>query len=482
MKKHLILAAVAALATFNACSNDDEEKELEGNAVNFVINGPVTRATTDATGLTTFVNGDKIYLYSNGLQTDMNNTAFTVNNGTLTSDDTFKFKGTEGATFYAFYPQADTDPSATSATFTVSENQSADNAFQQYDVMTASKTLIASQKDAIELNFKHRMALVIVNVQGLTDAQVSAVTINNVVPTATWTYETDKFETSTSSTAINVSMGKNTTDNDTKYYAVIPAQEIAKGNALLTITVGEKTYEYIPSDATTFQANSRTEFKMVFKGNDQVTISGSSLTSQWGDLSSVDASATEYALIPEVYSTTEIKKISNNRTELSPNQWGIQFTSSESSAVANAVADGISIMLSSENVGKQNPSWYNRTLYFKNREGFDLSKTYTLSFYASTQTSTGTIYVSVCNDGSTANQYYQLNSGTDSRVKINPTPSSNLIKQSIVINPAQVSSNVGESQTFTQNTTETTYCIAFAFTSIDTFKLERIRLVENKTE
>ncbi|MGN0309841.1 MAG: fimbrillin family protein, partial [Bacteroides sp.] len=108
MKKHIILAAVAALATFTACSNEDEEEpQVPGAEVYFTINNTVTRAVTDANGLTTFKDNDLVYIYSKGLYAqEMNGVEFKVSGTNLTptsSDVTYRYNGTKGATFTAYH-------------------------------------------------------------------------------------------------------------------------------------------------------------------------------------------------------------------------------------------------------------------------------------------------------------------------------------------------------------------------------------------
>lgn len=480
MRKHIILAAIAALTSFTACSNEEEEPKVPGNEVTFTINGPVTRAITDASGLTTFIDGDKIYLYSSGLQSDMDNAEFTVSgNGTTltTTGGPFKFNKTSGAKFYAFYPAADASPSTTQASFTVKSDQSADNAFEGNDLMTASKTVIASQAEAVELSFKHRHALVLVDVSGLSEAVVSSVEINNVVPTATWTYESDEVKISDTASKINIKMGKNTTANDAKYWAIIPAQTISKTNALLTLTLTDgKVYEYFPSADVTFDSDTRSEFQLVFKGNDVVEVGGT-LQSQWGTLSEKNGEITEYALLPNITENTTFTALSSSRKELKNLEWGYLFNAPNFAATVNPIDGGFTATVSA--VPSGSASWYNRSIYFKCRKDFDLEKTYTLSFYAeSDNETTGNIYIYVAAE--TDNRFYCLKENL-SRAQINTTKNSGTTKQSIKITPNKISTSSNGSAE-TDNSEEKTYYITFNLSStvLTTYTIKKIELIENE--
>lgn len=481
MRKHIILAAIAALTSFTACSNEEEE-QIPGAEVNFTINNTVTRAITDADGLTTFKDNDKVYLYSSGLQTDMNNTEFVVSdNGTklTTTSGTFKFNKTSGAIFYAFYPAADASPNATQASFTVNNDQSGDNAFEGCDLMTASKTVIASQAEAVELSFKHRHALVLVDVSGLSEAVVSSVEINNVVPTATWTYATDEIKISESVSKVNIKMGKNTTANDGKYWAIIPAQTISKTNALLTLTLNDgKVYEYFPSADVVFKSDTRSEFQLVFKGNDVVEVGGT-LESQWGNLSENNGEITEYALLPNITANTTFTELQNSagRKALKNLEWGYLFSASGFTATVNPIDGGFTATVSA--VPEGSASWYNRSIYFKCRKDFDLEKTYTLSFYAeSDNETTGNIYIYVAAE--TDNRFYCLKENL-SRAQINTTKNSGTTKQSIKITPNKISTSSNGSAE-TDNSEEKTYYITFNLSStvLTTYTIKKIELIENE--
>lgn len=270
MKKHIILAAVAALASFTACSNDDEKEMNQNVPVHFNITSEsiTTRATTTASRdnySTTFEINDEIGIYTSGLVNeqgltgnDMTNAQYTYNGSELTTDGSasYYYPKTGEAKFYAYYPYSETAASNGVVSFGVQTDQSVEANFKKSDFMTCVKTQ-ASTSQAITLSMSHRLALVEVV---LTNMDGASVEINGVKTGFTWTIANDAVAT-TGDANSTVKMYKQSTAT---HWALVPQQNITQGSKLFTITHAGYTYYYTINTAAgiNLEANKVNRFKL----------------------------------------------------------------------------------------------------------------------------------------------------------------------------------------------------------------------------
>lgn len=294
MRKHIILAAIAAIASFTACSNEEEEEQIPGAEVNFTINNTVTRAITDATGLTTFGEGDKVYIYSKGLYAqEMEGVEFTVDGTSLiqNSEDTYRYNGTKGATFTAYHYN---NTSISDGNITVGSDQSNEGDFQKYDLMTAQVTASNPTGTPINFEFKHRFSLVKVDVSAIESVglTISSVTINNVKCMATW--NSDDNSIAVSGDAMSVKMGK-FESSPKVFWAIIPAQNISAQDLIEVVTSTNKVYTYTNAGSVTFEEGKMKKFTLSASGFKTVsaTISASS---SWTEDIGVNGTANERIL------------------------------------------------------------------------------------------------------------------------------------------------------------------------------------------
>lgn len=473
MKKHFILAAMAVAAIFAGCSNENEENLMpnEGAPVNFVIDGPVTRTTTTPGGVTSFVEGDKIAIYSDGLLNEMTGAVFTVGGGgALTGDASYSYDGMSGASFYAYYPTAATG-SATNAVFTVATDQSAEGAFGASDFMTAKKTVDAATADAISLSFAHRLTLVKVALSGITASKVE---INNVQPTATWTYSSDAVVTS--GTATTIKMGK----YGNEYWAVIPAQTVNTGTVLFTITADGKTYTYTPASNITFNEGTRKKFTLAISADGKTVVSLSKLADvQWGAEESVEGDVTEYvknyiSLTDEsIASITDRNKLIGGDTP-----WGFFDAASGTASNSNGTLTIATTSISA--------SWYNRTLYYYSPETLSPGE-YTLSFKAKTAGISKNLQISLVSSTAVESSKYSfcqiIPSGNANAYTGGPqTITTKETEYAFTINTGQVvnaASTGGSAVTaFTSNTSDIVgFFLAIAFQA-ETFTISDIKLIK----
>lgn len=470
MKKHFILAAMATTALLAGCSNEEENLMPNAGAkVSFVIDGPVTRTTTGTDGTTSFVAGDKIAVYSTGLTNNMSGAEFTVADGGELTGETYTFNGTDGAKFYAYYPTTATG-SATDAVFTVAEDQSATGTFNNSDFMTAKAIVDAATKDAISLSFAHRLALVKIELSGIAD--ITGVEMNNVQPTATWTYNDDKVTTSGTTTTIK--MGVNTTE----YWAVIPAQTITTGTVLFTIQAGGKTYTYKPTvNDIIFNEGKVKKFKLTIAADGQSVVSlSTSMEAIWGEEVIENGNVTEEIKNYIAFASDATIASITNRKDLKDNKAGTPW-GFFNNGTAEQNNGKFSITANSTNT-----SWYNRTLYFYSPEELPIGE-YTLSFNIKSTTDKRQLQISLLSAETESNpSFYQVtsNDGTlCTQYRLNMTTEDK--EYQIAINTAKIvttASPANTEQTFDDNTTPLKgFFLSIAFPN-DTYKLYNLKLVK----
>lgn len=243
MRKHIILATMAAAALFTACSNETEEAAKQSMEVRFCVtnNNLTTRATTsesNGTYTTTFGANDKITIYSSGLKEDMNNVTGKVSgsNVTINGDAKYYYKDlTTTATFNAYHPMTATYSEGT-VSFTVAANQNEN--FDNNEFMVATATGKGSEVSPVALSFEHQLALVVLNLSGLDDA--TEVTMNSVKPTVEYVF--GGTLTTKDTKTIDITMNKRGATQT--YWAMVPAQTFAKDHKLFTIKTATATYTY----------------------------------------------------------------------------------------------------------------------------------------------------------------------------------------------------------------------------------------------
>lgn len=413
MRKHYILAAVAALASFTACINDDEKEMNQNVPVHFNITSEsiTTRATTTASGdnySTTFENNDEIGIYTSGLvddkgvqstTTDMSNAKYTYKGSTLTAADNSKqyyYPKTGEAKFYAYYPYSETAASNGVVSFGVQTDQSVEANFKKSDFMTCVKTQ-ASTSQAITLSMSHRLALVEVV---LTNMDGASVEINDVKTTATWTYATDAISTTESSTA-NVKMLQQ--NNSTTHWALVPAQAIAKGSKLFTITLSGNTYYYtITTDAgLTLASNKVNRFSLTRTVRGNVVETPNVTGDDWSGVENGGNGEVEdknYITLPSTGNLTGINGITGVNASV---PWGYLIKDqngkkpTENGYTGTPVSfDGNTNTFSIKTEYSQSAHWINQSIAYFNNENLEKAQ-YKLSFNAKGQNSSSAVVIAV---------------------------------------------------------------------------------------
>ena len=237
MKNRLLMMAMI-LAAFAACKKEEPETNTQKTPVSFEIEENVTRTVTDGS-VTTFVEGDEIGISSSGLYEEMTNATFTVTAGGTLAGEAFFYDDSRGATFYAHYPNTAEYKDGT-VTMTVEADQTTAERYNASDFMTAIATGDPTTGGTVSLKMHHRLTLVKIIWQGSKYASEAA--LHEIVRKVTWTHSDN-----------SLTLGEGTSDiltwkvasDKQEYWAVIPAQTIAQGTTLLTVTDADRYYQYV---------------------------------------------------------------------------------------------------------------------------------------------------------------------------------------------------------------------------------------------
>ena len=416
MKRTLLLAASAALL-LSSCAKE-EKTATNQMQVSFVIDGPVTRVNT-VENVTSFEEGDKIAITSNGLLNDITSELYTLEADGLAGKEV-SFCGEGTATFVAHYP--------TSATYTdnhlcytVPTVQTAEN-FHESMFMVAEAEGSAAVP-TVNLKFKHKLAWVKVALTNIAGTEVS---LCNVAPTAEWT----KNALTATGNTVEVTAWKQA-DAQT-YWVLIPAQTIEAGKRFISLTTTEgKTYEYTLTEALTINtAKVKTITLSLSEEGGEVTVNAnfsvdSTEDATWEDDDlTLDGNVTEveepaFALISAEQGNFANVTLNTNQTgkDKLAAGWGTVIATSTvknddetETKVPNAV---IAIEEDAATItGSGYGAWYNKTLGYLATDArpgtYEISLTYKVAEVSGTADNND-LQIMLMQAGTSANVYYKIN-------------------------------------------------------------------------
>lgn len=247
---YLFVAFGAAALTLTACNNDDDVLNggQEPGVVNIVtsINGPQTRVVMNENGSGSFEDTkDKLKLAVYG-SADVTYPDYTVGTTVLYWEDVEAGVGTGPYTFGGWFTKTDLPATLTSFNAATASDP---------DLLLAAPATNVSKGETVNLNFKHAMHKLVVNVTY--DGDFTGVNTNNV---------SIKPVGMNASAAINVQTGIVTpgeaTDTDGEYAArtltnnacsfILAPQKLTTGAAWLEINLDGQTLTfYVPASYTT---------------------------------------------------------------------------------------------------------------------------------------------------------------------------------------------------------------------------------------
>lgn len=248
---YLFVAFGAAALTLTACNNDDDVLNggQEPGVVNIVtsINGPQTRVVMNNDGSGSFEDSkDKLKLAVYGSADAAYQVDYTVGATALYWEDVEAGVGTGPYTFGGWFTKNDLPATLTSFNAATASDP---------DLLLAAPATNVSKGETVNLNFKHAMHKLVVNVTY--DGDFTGVNTDNV---------SIKPVGMNASAAINVQTGIVTpgeaTDTDGDYAAqtlinnacsfILAPQKLTTGAAWLEINLGDQTHTfYVPASYTT---------------------------------------------------------------------------------------------------------------------------------------------------------------------------------------------------------------------------------------
>lgn len=327
MKKYFKLFALTLIGAipFTACNNElaDGNDNISGaeKEIKIVadINGLSRTESADGSLITTFVKNDEIGIFVyEGDNAVYSNVKYVYNGSSWTSENAITAKSGVQYKYFAYYPYAAEATDATSVSITVKADQSGD--YNKEDFLTAQNTEAAAGAENITLKFNHAFSLVQVGIKeaATTDANAT-VTLENIIPTANVNVMTGTVGAATGD-ATSVIMKKSASKME--YRAIVPAQTIAGGAKLLSITADGKTYAVSNSEAVEYvmgQALQITVNKLnALPEGETITIGGSITDWEQGE----DPGAGEVEEIPYIKPIgDEITQIYGTTNQTTPEGW-----------------------------------------------------------------------------------------------------------------------------------------------------------------
>ena len=276
---YLIAALAMAMMTQSSCISDDFDPEVVRLSVEGLGNNATTRAaSTDALQNTQFESGLGIQVevyptgatstYSTAVYNTTSNVGSTSGSILLSPASTpIYYHATSNIDICAFYPS--TVASASTTTFTVNADQTTASIanYQSSDLMYANKLTNKAKGSTHGLTFNHAMSQIIVNLQagtGLTPdditTNVTAVKINNTIPTANLAFAEDgsSVPTGVVTATASGSVGDiDITGDKASNVGIIVPQTVTSGKTLFTITYNSHDYTYALTANQPFAAGNK---------------------------------------------------------------------------------------------------------------------------------------------------------------------------------------------------------------------------------
>lgn len=305
----LAMAAVAMLA-MNSCVKEENlnNGDKKGTPVEFEMGvNSVSRTETPDDGYTTtFVEGDEvgIFVYEGETPVVINAPYKLVAGGkweaqgeVITAEEGKSYK------YYAYYPYNAEATDATSVSLTVAGDQT--TGYTGSDALMAKSEGVAAGTTTVPLQYSHAFALVQVSLKGKLAAKDATVTLQNVYPTAALNLKTGTVGEA-AGTLGTVAMKACSTNNDAtpfNYRAIVPAQDIKAGYAILMASSNGTNYKFTYSVDVPYESGKLRQFNVTLgdaTGGNAIEI-GESTIANWEDGSTVEGGEGSTEVIVPTY-------------------------------------------------------------------------------------------------------------------------------------------------------------------------------------
>ena len=285
--KLLAMAAVAMLA-MNSCEKENEMStgEQKGTPVEFEmgINSITKTTTADNSYETTFAEDDEVGIFVyNGETLVTANAHYKLTDGKWVAQGEGIY-AEEGVSYsyYAYYPYNADATEAASVSLSVATDQTA--GYTGSDALMAKNESVAAGTTTVDLSYIHAFALVQVTLKGDQATKGSTVTLQNIYPTASLNLKTG--EAGDASGALGTVAMKDCSAADAttySYRAIVPAQTITTGNAILTIS-GDKNYKFTYSKDVPYESGKLRQYDITLGAQTGTSITiGNQTITDWQD-------------------------------------------------------------------------------------------------------------------------------------------------------------------------------------------------------
>lgn len=305
----LAMAAVAMLA-MNSCVKEENlnNGDKKGTPVEFEmgVNSVSRTNTPDGGYATTFVEGDEVGIFVyNGETPVVKNAHYKLNadgkwvaqGEAITAEEDVSYS------YYAYYPYNAEATDATSVSLTVAGDQT--TGYTGSDALMAKSEGVAAGTTTVPLQYSHAFALVQVSLKGKLAAKDATVTLQNVYPTAALNLKTGTVGEA-AGTLGTVAMKACSTNNDAtpfNYRAIVPAQDIKAGYAILMASSNGTNYKFTYSVDVPYESGKLRQFNVTLgdaTGGNAIEI-GESTIANWEDGSTVEGGEGSTEVIVPTY-------------------------------------------------------------------------------------------------------------------------------------------------------------------------------------
>ncbi len=233
--KTIYILMTLALPAAVSCKKEAEVSAAADAKVGFAVEAGV------------FKGGETVTVLSDGLQSDMNAEPFTVSDeGALVqeSGDEFRFNGTKGASFRAWFA-SEAKHADGKVDFSAAADQSTEAGLRASDFMTACTDVARATAQPVKLTFSHRMAKMKVILDGFDAASVR---LRGARLPIAWECNTNKLFAKDDAETVPVMLNRQEAG---VFLAMLPAQALdvtaSEENPFITVTTeGGRTFTWNP--------------------------------------------------------------------------------------------------------------------------------------------------------------------------------------------------------------------------------------------
>lgn len=252
------------MLAMNSCEKENEMNtgEQKGTPVEFEMGiNSITRTTTaDDSYETAFAEGDSVGIFVyNGTELVKANAHYKLNadqKWVAQGNDAIYAETGKTYSYYAYYPY-NANPGNYDAISLAAQLDQKTNGYTSSDALMAKAEVeTVGENTTVQLQYKHAYALVQVKLSGNDVVEGAAVTLENVFSVATINLK-DQQQNAASDVAGSITMKPcdATAANGAYYYrAIVPAQTIEAGKALVKVYSSEKTYQFTYNQAVEYES------------------------------------------------------------------------------------------------------------------------------------------------------------------------------------------------------------------------------------